>query len=81
MQVDIADSMPDGWRVWLDWHHVIAPDNAVVIAAIEADAGRYIGYTRLIGRRLPDVKLEEYCRPSVLRPVVPYQYAKQALMR
>ena len=65
----------------LDWQHIIAPENAVEIAALEADAGRYIGYTRLIGRRLPDVKLEEYCWPNVLRPVVPYQYTKQELMQ
>ena len=29
----------------------IAPDNAVEIAALEADRGRYLGYVRVVGRR------------------------------
>lgn len=33
--------MPDGWRRWLDWHRVIAPDNEVEIRMLEADRARY----------------------------------------
>jgi cyclopropane fatty-acyl-phospholipid synthase-like methyltransferase len=51
VDVDIADDLPDGWRMWLDWHKEVAPDNAAEIAALEADQGRYFGYVRVIGRR------------------------------
>lgn len=75
-----ADSMPDGWRTWLDWHHAVAPDNAVEIKAVEVDAGRYLGYVRAVGRRRGDAKLEEYCWPDPMRSVPP-QYAKKPLLR
>ncbi len=72
--VEAADTMPDGWRRWLDWHRVVAPDNAAEIAAIEADAGRWLGYVRVVGRR-GEVKLDE--------PVtsVPTRYTKAPLLR
>jgi hypothetical protein len=37
VDVDVSDIMPEGWRLWLDWHTVIAPDNKVDIKALEAD--------------------------------------------
>ena len=40
MDIDLADTMPDGWQRWLDWHRVIAPDNEAEIKALEADRGR-----------------------------------------
>ena len=76
----LADNMPDGWQVWLDWHHAVAPDNAVEIKAIEADHGRYIGYVRVVGRRQGGVKLEEYCWPDTMRSL-PAQYTKKPLLR
>lgn len=51
VDVLVADSMPEGWQRWLDWHRLVAPDNAVEIAALEADRGRYLGYARVVGRR------------------------------
>jgi hypothetical protein len=30
---------------------VVAPDNAVEIGAVEADAGATLGYVRVVGRR------------------------------
>jgi SAM-dependent methyltransferase len=78
--VERADTMPDGWQVWLDWHKAVAPDNATEIAALEADGGRYLGYVRLVGRRRDDVKLEEYCWPDPLRSL-PTEYTKKPLLR
>ncbi len=75
LEVELADSMPDGWRLWRDWHLVIAPGNAPEIAALEADRGSYLGYVRLVGRRLAGVKLEE---PIVS---VSMEYTKQPLLR
>ena len=80
MEIELADTMPDGWRLWLDWHRVVAPDNATEIQAVEADEGRYLGYVRLIGRRRGAVKLEEYCWFDTMRSLPP-QYTKQPLLR
>jgi SAM-dependent methyltransferase len=59
VSIDVADTMPDGWRIWLDWHKSAWPDNVVEIKALEADRGRYLGYNRVIGRRRGETKLAE----------------------
>jgi hypothetical protein len=51
VRVELADTMPDGWRRWLDWEHTVAPDNSTEIEALTADAGRTLGYVRVVGRR------------------------------
>jgi hypothetical protein len=80
MAVEVADTMPDGWQVWLDWHKTAFPDNATEIKALEADSGRYLGYVRLVGRRQGRVKLHDYCWPDNMRSA-PVQYAKKPLLR
>src|SRR4051794_14355893 len=39
VDVELADSMLDGWKLWLDWQNLVAPDNQVEIEAIQADRG------------------------------------------
>ena len=75
VDVELADSMPDGWQPWLQWQRVVAPENLVEIHAVESDQGSYIGYVRAIGRRRLDVRLDE--------PVtaVPTTYIRQPLLR
>ena len=73
--VELADHMPEGWQEWLEWQRTICPENATEIKAVEADAGRYLGYVRVIGRRLPGAKLEE---PIVS---IPTQYTQAPLLR
>ena len=51
LDVEVADSLSDGWKLWLDWQLEIAPDNAVEIAALEADRGRFLTFVRTVGRR------------------------------
>jgi SAM-dependent methyltransferase len=80
VHVDVADTMPEGWKRWLDWHHCVAPDNATEIKAVEDDGGRYLGYVRMVGRRRTEVKLEEYCWPDATRSL-PAQYTKKPLLR
>jgi hypothetical protein len=80
MDVELADTMPDGWQYWLDWQRAVAPDNATEIKAIETDRGEYLGYVRLVGRRRGHVKLEEYCWPDAIRSFPP-QYTKKPLLR
>jgi hypothetical protein len=57
VQVELADTLDGGWRFWLDWLKLIAPENTVEIQTIEADQGRNLGYTRVIARRKPNAKL------------------------
>ena len=75
MDIELADTLPEGWRLWRDWQSVIAPDNVAEIEALEADRGNYLGYVRLVGRRRAGVQLEE--------PImsVPTRYTKRPLLR
>lgn len=73
--IEIADTMPEGWRLWRDWHLHIAPDNQTEIKALEDDQGRYLGYVRMVGRRQATVELEE---PIVS---IPSDYTPKPLLR
>lgn len=75
VSVEVADHMPEGWKEWLEWQRTICPENVTEIQTVEADAGRYLGYVRVIGRRRDDTKLEE--------PIVslPFEYRKAPLLR
>ena len=75
LDIEVADTLPDGWQFWRDWQEVVAPDNAVEIEAIDADRGRYLGYVRLVGRRRLEARLDE---PIVSIPSV---YTKAPLLR
>jgi SAM-dependent methyltransferase len=75
VDVVVVDTMPDGWQRWLDWHRAVAPDNAVEIKALEADRGTYLGYVRLVGRRLGQAKLLDQIVS------LPPQYTKKPLLR
>jgi SAM-dependent methyltransferase len=70
VDIDSADSLADGWRLWLDWQRQIAPDNTVELAALEADAGRYLGYARVVARRRAGAELAEYAWPDTLRAML-----------
>jgi SAM-dependent methyltransferase len=73
--VEAAGTLPDGWQRWLDWQRVVCPDNTTELQAVEADGGRYLGYTRVVGRRRADTSLEE---PIVS---IPTSYTSQPLLR
>jgi SAM-dependent methyltransferase len=75
VDIELADTMPDGWQFWLKWHRSIAPDNPVEIRAVESDRGKHLGYLRVIGRRRPNVHLDD---PVVS---VPSHYARKPLLR
>jgi len=75
LDIQTADTLADGWRFWLDWLRLIAPGNATEIKAVEVDAGRNLGYVRVVGRRRAEAPLYD--------PVVsiPAQYTKKPLLR
>ena len=75
MGIEVADTMPEGWQRWLDWHRIIAPDNAVEIAALEADRGEYLGYVRVVGQRRREAELSDVIVS------LPSQYTKKPLLR
>lgn len=75
VHVETADTMPDGWRLWLNWISTIAPDNETEIKALTADAGKYLGYIRVVGRRQVDTTLQ----PRI--DSIPAQYTPKPLLR
>ena len=80
VDIEVADTMPDGWRLWLEWQRAVAPDNANEINAVEADQGANLGYARTVGLRRNGVKLEEYCWPDPMR-ALPVQYVEKPMLR
>jgi SAM-dependent methyltransferase len=75
VDIEVADTLRDGWQLWRDWLTVVAPDNSLEIQTVEADRGSYLGYVRLVGRRRIDAQLDE---PIVS---VPSEYTKRPLLR
>ena len=75
VELDVADTMVDGWKYWLEWPKQVAPDNTVEIEALAADQGRTLGYIRMVGRRRETAVLSD--------PIVslPAQYTKRPLLR
>ena len=75
VDVAIADTMDDGWQLWLEWQREVAPFNAPEIEALEADRGRYLGYCRVVGNRRTDAAVDE--------PIasVPVDYVNKPLLR
>jgi len=75
LDIEVADSLPEGWRLWREWITVVAPDNVVEIQALEADRGSCLGYVRVVGRRRGEARLDE---PVVS---VPSEYTERPLLR
>jgi SAM-dependent methyltransferase len=75
VDMEVADTLTEGWKFWRDWLKIIAPENLVEIRALEADRGNRLGYVRAVGRRRTDAHLME--------PVasVPMKYEKKPLLR
>jgi cyclopropane fatty-acyl-phospholipid synthase-like methyltransferase len=75
VDIELADCMPDGWKLWLEWLRAIAPDNQMEIQAIEADGGRHLTYNRVVAYRRPDSCLDE--------PIasIPTNYSRMPLLR
>jgi SAM-dependent methyltransferase len=75
LDMAVADTLPDGWRLWLEWLRIVAPENVTEIRALEADAGRNLGYVRAVGRRRAEAQMFD---PFMS---VPANYAKKPLLR
>ena len=75
LEIAVADTLPDGWRLWRDWIKLVAPENEKEIRALEADAGRHFGYVRTVGHRRAEAQLFD---PLM---TVPAEYTKKPLLR
>jgi len=58
VEVELADMIPDGWRHWLAWSDACAGEGAGLpgaaareAAMLREDAGRLLGFVRVVGRR------------------------------
>lgn len=55
VDLEAAEVMPDGWRHWRDFELALAESGKAlfpsVAEALENDAGRYLGFVRLLARR------------------------------
>ncbi|HKE47978.1 MAG TPA: class I SAM-dependent methyltransferase [Rhodanobacteraceae bacterium] len=74
VDVERADTLPDGWRAWLDWQVTAFADNVDEITALNADAGHHLGYIRVVARRTG----LEIAEPIVSMPT---HYIKAPLLR
>ena len=75
LDIETADTLPEGWQWWRDWVTLIAPENATEIRALAADAGSHLGYVRVVGRRRTDAQIAD---PLMS---VATQYKKTRLLR
>jgi SAM-dependent methyltransferase len=75
VDVALADSLPDGWRFWVEWLKLTAPQNTTEIRALEADAGGNLGYVRVVSRRRAETPLFD------LQLSVPMEYSRKPLLR
>src|SRR5690348_4143253 len=75
LKIELADTLPDGWRFWRDWIKIIAPQNVAEMQAVESDAGAHLGYVRVAGHRRGEARLQD----SLLS--MPAQYMKKPLLR
>jgi cyclopropane fatty-acyl-phospholipid synthase-like methyltransferase len=75
VEIELADTLSEGWRLWLEWLRLIAPENVVEAQALEADSGSFLGYVRAVARRRQEAQLDE---PIVSMPA---HYTKHPLLR
>ena len=75
VDIELADSMPDGWKLWLEWLKIVAPDNHGEMQVLEEDRGQNLTYNRVVARRRPDVSLED---PIIS---IPANYVRHPLLR
>ena len=56
VEVEVADMLPDGWEHWLRWLEVCGrfgyPTSEREAEMVRVDAGRALGFTRLVARKL-----------------------------
>lgn len=77
VEIELADTMPNGWQLWNDWIEHIAPDNRLELNALQSDHGDNLGYVRVIARKRHDVQLDM----PTWQLSIPSSYQKRRLLR
>lgn len=80
VDVQAADLMTDGWKLWLEWQKTAHPENTLEIESIEQDAGRHMGYIRTVAKRNAGAELVDYCWPDTTR-CFPSEYEHIPMLR
>ncbi|MCA8998662.1 MAG: hypothetical protein KDA80_16805, partial [Planctomycetaceae bacterium] len=75
VDVAVSDTLVDGWGYWHDWLTIMGSINPIEMRALEEDAGRYLGYIRVVARRREEAELFD---PDLS---LPSDYVKQPLLR
>lgn len=74
VDVELADCMPEGWKLWLAWQRAVSPENHIEIQSLEADAGRHLTYNRVVARRRAGLVLHD---PMIS---IPASYVRKPLL-
>lgn len=75
VEVELSDTLDEGWKFWREWIRTVAPQNAGEIGALDLDAGRSLGYVRVVARRAAGAHFEEPVQS------VPTEYVPSPLLR
>ena len=59
MDIEVADTMPDGWQRWLDWHRQSHSTTGRKSRRSKRTAAGYLGYVRVVGRRRQNALLQD----------------------
>ena len=58
LQLEIAELLPSGWELWVQWHEFLnacgsrnRPEEIRELNQLQEDGGRYIGFVRMVARR------------------------------
>ena len=56
VQVELSEAMPNGWSLWSQWEQTrdatVGPGRGSEAHILRADGGRYIGFVRMVARRM-----------------------------
>ncbi len=80
IRIEASEPLPDGWKAWLNWQMAAHPENQSEIDTLKIDQGRYLGSFRMVGRRISEARLEEYCWPDTMKSF-PADYQPEPLLR
>lgn len=78
VNLELADNMPNASELWSHWQRQNSPDNTAEIEAVERDAGQYLTYIRMVGRRNAGVELQPYAWPDGSFSL-PHAYERKAI--
>ncbi|MEZ4337499.1 MAG: methyltransferase domain-containing protein [Sandaracinaceae bacterium] len=72
VELELADTLEDGWRHWRDWERAAEASSAFPSSAeaLDRDAGRYVGFVRFVARRRDGEPGLDLYEPGLARRVL-----------